>query len=110
LVFDNKLRRGIPAVQEEAKASAAMSADVDVSFRLNLLTKSSTVTQGENEMKKHTTKTDTVKLQLRASVVLAITFVLALTLLTASSIFKASSHGSAYCLTERPASAGFFVS
>ena len=110
MVFDNKLRRGIPTVQEEAKVSASMSADVDASFGLNLLTKSSTVTQGENKMMKLTTKTDTVKLQLRASVIVTITFVLSLTFLTASSIFKASSHGSAYCLTKRPASAGFFVS
>jgi hypothetical protein len=110
LVFDNKLRRGIPTVQEEAKASASMSADVDASFGLNFSTKSSTMTQGENKMDKTIiTKTDTVKLQLRASVILTITFVLALTLLTASSIFNASSHGSAYCLTERPASAGIFV-
>ncbi len=109
MVFDNKLRRGIPTVQEEVKTSAAVSADVDASFGFNRSTKSSTVTQGENKMLQ-TTKIDTVKLQLRASVILTITFVLALTFLTASSIFKASSHGSAYCLTKEPASAGFFVS
>ncbi len=109
MVFDNKLCRGIPTVQEEAKASAALSADVDASFGFNLLAKSSTVTQGENKMKKRTTKTDTVKPQLKASVVLTITFVLALTLLTANPILKASSHGSAYCLTQRPASAGLVV-
>lgn len=61
-------------------------------------------------MKKRTTKTDTVKLQIKVSIVLTITFVLALTLLTAGSILKASSHGSAYCLTQRPASAGLVVS
>src|SRR5260370_8010144 len=86
-----------------------MSADVDASFGINLSTKSSTVTEGENKMDKTIiTKTDTVKLQLRASVILTITFVLALTLLPASSIFNASSHGPAYFLPEPPASACLF--